>query len=126
MGIREKIGQRAETFLEPGERVETAFPAQTTSQWWLFLGAIIFLIKNEYRTIVVTDRRVIVANSGKWATTNVREPMRSFPRPINVGEPSGILFYSTEAFGETLHIHKRFHNDLRKLNSTAPAPPIGQ
>ncbi|MEZ5230777.1 MAG: hypothetical protein R2710_30130 [Acidimicrobiales bacterium] len=71
----------------------------------------LFIVFNEYRTIVITDRRILVFDSGKWSTTKANSLVREVPRSLKIGPASG-LWYKTEILGEPLHIHKRFHKDI--------------
>lgn len=128
MAIRDKIVNNATPFLAPGEQVQAAFAGQTFSQYWLLLTWIIVLIKSSYRSVVVTDRRIIVFNTGKWSATKPKSVVRDLPRATDLGTPSGI-WWRTEALGERLYVHKRFHKDIVAANELAPragaplAPP---
>lgn len=116
MAIRDKMQQRAAPHLEAGETIQAVFSAQTTSQWWVLLAGVIFLIKNNYRVVVVTDQRIMVNDSGKLAATNSRAVLHELPRSTVIGPPSG-LWYTTEVLGETLYIHKRFHRDIEAADA---------
>src|SRR5258706_14202447 len=111
MAIRDKMRANAEPFLEPGETVQAVFGAQTTSQWFILVSYWIIIIKNSYRVVVVTDRRILVGRSGRMTQTPIKEIIRELPRTTKIGPASG-LWYKTEALGERLYINKRFHKDV--------------
>jgi hypothetical protein len=111
MAIRDKMRANAAPFLQPGEEIQAVFGAQTTSQWFALISYWIIIFKNAYRVIVVTDRRIIVGRSGRVTTTPIKEVLREIPRATRIGPASG-LWYKTEALGEKMYIHKRFHKDV--------------
>lgn len=128
MAIRDKIAANAAPFLDPDEQVQAAFAGQTFSQYWALLTWFILLAKNGYRSVVVTDRRIVVFNTGKWSATKPKNVLRELPRATDLGTPSG-MWWRTETLGERLYIHKRFHKDIVRANELAPragspmAPP---
>jgi hypothetical protein len=126
MAIQEKIAANSAQFLEPGERTQSAFAAQTTSSWWILLGVLPFLLINKNRCVVVTDRRILLLDSGKLTSTKPRSVVRVLHRSTRIGPAAG-LWYVTDALGETLRIHKRFHADIAAADAAAPeagvAPP---
>jgi len=127
MAIQDRIAAAAAPFLEPGERVQTALVAQTASTWWILLGFVPFLILNEYRNMVATDRRLLVLNSGHLFSTKPKSVVRALPRSTRIGPFSGALWYVNGNLGETLRIHKRFQNDVEAADAyagaAAPPPP---
>jgi hypothetical protein len=104
--------------LQPGEVVRVVFPAQTTSQWFALLSYWIIIIRNSYRAIVVTDRRILVCRSGRFTVTPVKEILGEFPVTTRIGPPSG-LWYKCESLGEPLYIAKRFHKDVVAADAQA-------
>lgn len=120
MAIRDKIQAKAAPQLQPGEQVQAVFAAQTASQWLIVLLGVVFLAMNEYRCVVVTDRRIVVFNSGKLSQANPKEIVYELPRGTIIGPPSG-LWHPVEAHGETVRIHKRFHKDVVAADSLAGA-----
>jgi len=120
MAIRDKIRDKAAPQLRPGEQIQAVIGAQTASQWWVALAYFVFFAINEYRCIVVTDQRIVTFNSGRFASANPKEIVTEAPRATRIGPPTGILWYVTEATGEKLHIHKRFHKDIEQADAQAP------
>lgn len=127
MAIQDRIAAAAAPFLEPGERAQTAFVAQTASTWWILLGFLPFLLLNQYRCVVVTDRRTLVLDSGRLASTKPKSVIRVLPRSTRIGPFTGALWYVTGNLGETLRIHKRFQKDIEAADAAAgaaaPPPP---
>jgi hypothetical protein len=127
MAIQDRIAAAAAPFLEPGETAQTAFVAQTASSWWILFGFLPFLLANKYRCVVVTDRRILVLDSGKLASTKPRSVIRALPRSTRIGPFTAALWYVTGNLGETLHIAKRFQKDVEAADAaagaTAPPPP---
>jgi hypothetical protein len=124
MAIEDRIAAAAAPFLEPGERVQTALVAQTASFWWILLGFVPFLIVNEYRNVVATDRRLLVLNSGHLFSTKPKSVVRALPRSTRIGPFGGALWYVNGNLGETLRIHKRFQKDVEAADAAAPAADL--
>lgn len=116
MAIRDKMRANAEPFLQPGETIQAVFGAQTTSQWFALISYWIIIIRNAYRVVVVTDRRILVGRSGRVTTTPIKDIVHEVPRATRIGPASG-LWYKTEALGERLYIHKRFHKDITEADA---------
>ncbi len=151
--IRQKIVKNATPHLQPGETSVVAFTSQTKPAWWLAgvlfvftvvyfalgssvgllagLGLLVgigsYLAVNRYRPVVVTDRRIIVFDSGALVTTQARSIVRETPRNIAMGPASG-LWYTMTALGEPLIVHKRFHKDIAAADASIASqlrPPTG-
>jgi hypothetical protein len=119
LAIRDKLTRNATPVLQPGEVIQAVFCAQTTSQYFALLSYWIIILKNAYRVIVVTDRRILVCRSGRISMTPVKEVLRELPRTTRIGPASG-LWYKTEALGERLYIGKRFHKDIAAADAAIP------
>lgn len=107
--------------------MQAVIAAQTASQFLALLGLLPFLLANRYRCVVVTDRRILVLDSGRVATAAPKSIVRVLPRSTRIGPPTGALWYVTGNLGETLRIHKRFHPDIQAADAAAggalPPPP---
>lgn len=116
MALRDKLTQRVQPFLEPGETVQAVFPAQTMSQWWALLTVWALLFKQRYMMVVVTDQRIVVGTGGRLSMTKMTGVARSLPRHTRIGPPQG-LWYKCETLGEKLYIHRRFHKDIAQADA---------
>lgn len=116
MAIRDKMTANAAPFLDPGEKVQAVFGAQTTSAYFVLISVWIIIFANAYRVVVVTDKRILVCRSGRFSTTPVKEVLRELPRGTRIGPASG-LWWRCETLGEKLYVHKRFHKDVEAADS---------
>lgn len=114
MALRDKLRAEAERFLDPGERIDAVFGAQGVDPMWSILSPWFIVLRDAYRAVVVTDRRILVVRTSRWRWTKFRTLERTMPRATVLGEPTG-LFWRTEVFGERLWIHRRFHGDVRDV-----------
>lgn len=127
--IRDKIRTNAAPHLQPGETVQVVFPAQTISQYLflplLLLGilplVIALLVARPFRTVVVTDRRILVCQAGRLRTTTVEQVLEEGARTTRLGEPSGLWWVCTSLGSSKLHVNKRFHRDVRESDALIPA-----
>lgn len=138
--IREKIVNNAAPYLRPGEQVQGAFAGQTISGWWSVL-TYLFIFWLRYRSVIVTDQRILILDTGKWSMTKPKGVVAELPRNIVIGPASG-LWWKCEALGEKLYVHRRFHKDVvaadnalaasgvaplnRGPQGAPPMPPQGQ
>jgi hypothetical protein len=120
VAIRDQLRTSAAHILEPGEQIQAVFVGQTTSQWWSILSYWIIIMRNAYRAVIVTDRRILVCRSGRIRMSQVNDVLRTLPRTTTIGPATG-LWYKCETLGERLYIHKRWHKDIE----TADAPFAG-
>ncbi|WP_340537022.1 hypothetical protein [Nocardioides sp. GXZ039] len=123
MAIRDKLVQSARPYLAPDEQVQAVFSAQKLNQWWVLLSVLILLFANEYRIVVVTDRRILVLRTGKMSLTKVQGVMWEAPRATVIGPAHG-LWWKCETLGEPMYVHTRFHKDVLAADSMRPAPPV--
>ncbi|HUF99372.1 MAG TPA: hypothetical protein VMM60_14680 [Ilumatobacter sp.] len=118
MALREKIASSTQPLLKPGESIQNVAAAQATSPYWSLLSYWIVLLKDSYRVIVETDQRIVLCKTSRWRWTKVTAVVTELPKGTNLGEPTG-LNWKTESFGQTLWINKRFHKDVKAINSSA-------
>jgi hypothetical protein len=118
--LRDKLKERATPYLQPGEQVQAAFVAMAMSPWWAALSSLILLAKNPYRTIVATDRRILVFSNARRSVTK-GEFLREVPRATRIGPFTGKANYKTEALGEKLYINRRFKNDVQQADAAIGA-----
>jgi hypothetical protein len=114
MALRDKLRDRMQPFLEPGEQVQQAFLAQTgPSPWWMFLTSFI-LFATKWYVVAVTDRSIVIARSPWWMSTKPKELVARLPRAVQLGPVNGLWagpFYLTPD-GKKAWVHKRFHKDI--------------
>ena len=120
MAIREKLRSNAAPLLQPGETIQAIFPAQTTSAYFALISVWIIIFSNAYRVVVVTDRRILVCQSGRFRNTPVKSIVRELPRGSRIGIPGG-LWWRSDTLGERLYIHRRFHKDVTAADNALQA-----
>ncbi len=127
MALRDKLAERAQPYLEPGETVKHVFMGQTgPSPWFAALSYWIVLISGKFFIFVVTDRSILVLRASKLITSKPKDLEARLPRATQLGPVSG-LWGQTNALGQRVWIHKRFHKDVMaadaELAQTGQAPP---
>ena len=111
MALRDTMVKKVQPHLQQGEQVQAIFGGQKITQWWILLSGLILLFANEYRTVVATDRRIIVFHGTKMSQTKIKSVAAEFPRSTQIGPPSG-FWWKCESLGDKLYVHKRFHKDV--------------
>jgi hypothetical protein len=120
MAIRDKLRANTADVLEPGEQVQAVFNAQAASPWLSIISIWIIMMKNAYRIAVVTDKRILLIQAGRFSVTQNKGVIRELPRSTKIGPADG-LWYQTDALGEHLWIHKRWAKDIAEADAAAPA-----
>lgn len=124
MALRDKLAQRVQPMLEPGEQIQAIFLTQTgPSPYWMFVTTLIFFAVKR-RIIVATDRAIVVVKAGAMTGTSAKEVLFRLPRATRFGPVSG-LWAKLVVNGEQQWVHKRFHGDVARADAGAGmmAPP---
>ena len=111
--MSEKIIQRAQAQVEPGEIVQGAFAAQMTLRNRIGDGG--------YRVVVATDRRFLVFQSGTFSQTVIKQLLEESPRAQRLGEPGG-LFYTVTIAGQTMKVNFRYFDQIRTIDRALDGP----
>jgi hypothetical protein len=124
MALREGLATRAQPFLEPGERVEAIFNAQSgASPYFSLLSAWIVILTAAYVAIAVTDRSVVVLRNGRFLGTRPIAAKARFPRQP-LGEVTGTVWGKVEVGGTRYWVHRRYHKDVREANAAILGTPV--
>ncbi len=115
MAMRDKLAERVQPLLEPGERIQEIFPARGGVSPWISaqfgaLGALLFSAFIKWRIVAVTDRSVLLVRSGA-SGTSAKEILARLPRHTQLGPVKGI-WPKIQVGPEKLWVHRRFHKDI--------------
>ncbi len=117
MALRDKLRERAQPFLEPGEQIQTVVPCQTgPSPYFMLLTSLIFFW-TKYWHVVATDRALVVLRAGMLGRP--KAVAYRLPRTTTFGPLTG-LWAKTQLLGTAAYVHKRFQKD-----AAAAATPAG-
>lgn len=117
MAARDKIRERVQPLLEPGEQVQAVIPCQTgPSPWFSALSWLIVLFGAKYWIIAATDRNLVVCKASAFMPFKPKGVDRRLPRATQIGPVSG-LWAKSEVLGTTTYINKRFHRDVEAADA---------
>lgn len=119
MALREKLRERAQPHLEPGEEIQSVFLAQTGPTPWLAgaIGALIYFFVAKYRVVVVTDRSIVLLNAGAFVPTKPKGVFARLPRNTQLG-PYEAKVWGKVVLGDTRHwVHRRFKGDVEAADA---------
>ncbi len=117
MAARDKIAERMQPYLEPGEQIRHVFAAQTgPSPYWAVLTWLIMAFGAKYRLVAVTDRAVVVCRASMWKPFAPKDLLGRLPRGVSFGPVRG-LWGKTTVGPEQMWVHKRFHRDVEAANA---------
>ena len=120
MALRDKLKERVQPMLEPGEQVQQVFMAQTASPYWAVISYWILIFKNGYRIVAVTDRSIVTFKAGGFMPSKPKSIVSRSPR-APIGPLSGMLWGKAIVGGEQLWISKRFFGDVSTANASVGA-----
>src|SRR6266536_621139 len=113
MALREKLRERVQPLLEPGEQIQSVFLAQTgPNPNFMFLTYLVMFWK-KYAVVAVTDRRIAVFRASMFRPGMPRKLVADHPRESKLGGPAGPLWGSFELAGTKYWVHRRFRKDVR-------------
>jgi hypothetical protein len=123
MALRDKLRDRAQPFLEPGEQIQAVVPCQTgPSPWMSALSWLIVLFGAKFWIVVATDRNLLVLKSSAMSMKPTKLDRR-LPRGTRFGPLSG-LWGKSEVLGQKTYVHKRFHTDAAQADALAGSTPV--
>jgi hypothetical protein len=120
VALSDKMRDKVAPYLEAGEQLRTAFPAQTGPSPYFMLLTTWVIFWTKYVVIVVTDRRVAVYRASRWQPTRPRREIASVPPDTPLADPSG-LWGKVELGGVRYWVHRRYHGLVRAA-AASPAP----
>ena len=88
----------------------------------MLLGVIPFYFINEYRVVAVTDRRIVVFDSGRLTVAKAKSVAYELPRATVLGPGKGRLWHRIETGQETLRVHTRFFKDIAQADAAIATP----
>jgi hypothetical protein len=121
VALRDKLRVNATPLLAPGETIQAVFPAQTTSQYFALISYWIIVLKNAYKVVVVTDRRILVCKSGRITQSPVKAIEHELPRWTRIGPATG-LWYRFDAPSGKLYVNRRFFKDIEAADAVLAQP----
>jgi hypothetical protein len=128
MAVRDAMRATAAQFVEPGETIQQVFGAQTmppmVGPLFGLIGTVISIFVNRYRIVAVTDRRILVLDTGKFAWKNARDVVAELPRSTRLGPPAG-LTHTIETSSGKIRVRRPFYKDIKAADSEI-APDLGQ
>jgi hypothetical protein len=113
MAIRDKLAKGIQPHLEPGETLQSTFPAQSGPSPWLMvlMGVLPYMFIAKYVVIAVTDRRIAVFKASAFAPAKPKELLASYPRETTLKRTGG-AWGKIQLGGTRYWVHRRFKNDV--------------
>ena len=122
MAIRDKLAKGVQPHLEPGETLQSVFPAQSGPSPWLMvlMGVIPYMFIAKYVAIAVTDRRIAVFKASAFAPAKPKELLASYPRETTLNRTGG-TWGKIELGGTRYWVHRRFKKDIAAADAPEAA-----
>jgi hypothetical protein len=111
MALREKLGERAQPLLAPGDQIHHVFMTQTGMSPYSPLGGAIGALLRKYWVVIVTDTQFVVLKASVWKPAKPKEVAYAVPRTVLA--PSGKLWAKVQLGSETHYLPRRFFGDVQ-------------
>ncbi|WP_129664605.1 hypothetical protein [Phytoactinopolyspora endophytica] len=125
MATRDRLRERAQPYLRPGENIEQVFQAQSGPSPYFFLLTWLTLFWHKFYIVAVTDQSIVMVRTGHFVNTKPKgdDPVEArLPRRTRIGPVSG-LWASTSNLGpKRLWIHRYFHKDVDAADAALDQP----
>lgn len=122
MALRDKLTERVQGVLKPGDTVRHVFMTQSGMSPYSPLGGAIGALIRKYWVVGVTDTEFVVCVASKMVPSKLKSVAYSLPRVVI--EPEGKLWAKTDVLGpETMYINRRFFKDLNEQNAELGQTP---
>jgi hypothetical protein len=123
VALRDKLRDRVQPMLEPGEEIQAIFLAQSGPNPSLLFLTYLIMFFSKYWVVAITDKRIAFFKAGPMAPSKPKALSESYPRDTAIPEPTGRLWTALELGGSRYWVHRRFWNDLRTASSTPASAP---
>lgn len=119
MAELEKLREQAKTVLEPDEKLQAVFAAQTMEprplppllETWA-IRTVASSLLGRYRVVVVSDRRTLVCKTKPTSPTAIATVLRELPRSVPLAQPDG-RWWQCQSLGERMWIHRKYFDEVR-------------
>ena len=135
LALRDKLRNRAQGYLQPGEQIQEVFLAQAGPNPNLGFITSYVVFFNRYKVVAVTNQAVLVLSAGLFSPAKPKAVEARIPRTTVLGPPEGAVWSRVnlpDAKGKTSWVHRRFYKDVTAADSEiassmatqwAPPPP---
>ena len=118
----QKLRERSQSLLEPGETIERIIPADGGVRSPMFapvMGAFLGLLSAPLlpflarpRAIALTDRSILIIKRAWWNGTRPTAIAQRLPRGTTISRGRGMVMTRVVIGGNKLYVHRRRSNDL--------------
>ena len=119
MDIHDKLRERSQPLLEPGEQIQSVFMAMTGPSPWL-QTLLIYGLFAKYKVVVITDRNIVLLKASFMGTSQPTAVLARLPREP-LAKPEGRAWGKVTIGGERHWVHRRFFNDVAAADGPSPA-----
>ena len=122
MALRDKLRERVQPYLEPGEQVQQVFLASSgmNPTGAAMLGALGVMLLTKPKVVAVTDRGIVLLKASKLLPSKPTGLEARGPH-VYLGPVKGL--WAQIHLGEKLYVHKRFHKDVQAADAALGAGP---
>jgi hypothetical protein len=121
MALRDKLRDRAQPLLRPGDQVRWVFLTQTGMSPLTPLGGLLGVFIRDYWVVVVTDTELVVMVASRWSGARPTQVAYAVPRTIL--DPRGRVWAKIGLAGRTHYLHRRFFPDVRAQDAEMTSTP---
>ena len=117
MALREKLRDRVQALLEPGEQIQEVFLAQSGPNPNLVLLTYLVYFFNKYYVVAATDRSIVLMRAPMMTPAKPKAVASRLPRATKIGPVSGALWAKTALPDGPIWVHRRFYKDVAQADA---------
>lgn len=111
VSMRDKMIKNAQPFLQPGEQVQAIFEGRV-HQHNIKSALMPTAFRHEFVTVAVTDKRILVLDSGRAASGRAKSVMAELPRATPLGPPKGRV-HQIRTPEIRINVVKKWHKEIK-------------
>lgn len=121
MALRDKLRERVQPLLEPGEEIQQVFLAQSGPNPNLVFVTYLVTWFSKFWVVAVTDRAVVVCRASLFGPARPKAVAERLPRETKIGPVGGALWARTNLPGGKTWVHRRFFHDVQAADAAVAA-----
>ena len=124
MSLRDKLVERVQPFLDPGEQVEQVFLVQSgANPNFMFLSLWVNILA-KHKVVAVTNHSIVVlATKSAMSVTKPKSLVQRMPRQTRLGPVSGTLWSQIAIPGDKkTWVHRRYFKDVEAADAGVTGP----
>jgi hypothetical protein len=121
MALREKLTERGQALLQPGDQIRHVFMTQSGMSPYSPIGGLIGALIRKYWVVAVTDNQLVVMKASLWMPSKPKNVAFAVPRTVLA--PDGKIWAKISLGNKVHYLNRRFFGDVRAQDGELAGGP---